>query len=162
MAMSPWHRQHSLQPPGRRQEASSRGGDTNLSRIVPRIRHHRAEPPVQRGASLPNVEEVGGSRRRRTPRWRSTEDRRSASCLHRGKGAFAHQYATVSRQVRSPKLDRAERKRLNQLDRHTCTECRNGRTECCSDFTEEELPQAIQKTQLRKSIGPDEITPEMP
>ena len=75
--------------------------------------------------------------------------------------AFAHQYATVSRQVTNPKLDRAARKRLSQLDRHTCTECRNGRTGCCSDFTEEELAQAIQKTQLRKSPGPDDITPEM-
>ena len=75
--------------------------------------------------------------------------------------AFAHQYATVSRQVRNPNLYRAARKRLSQLNRHTCAECRNGRTGCCSDFTEEELAQAIQKTQLRKSPGPDDITSEM-
>ncbi|KAF0308183.1 LINE-1 reverse transcriptase [Amphibalanus amphitrite] len=75
--------------------------------------------------------------------------------------AFAHQYATVSRQVRAPKIDRATRRRTQQFDHYNCADCQNARTGCCSPFSEEELVLAIQRTQLRKSPGPDNITPEM-
>ena len=74
--------------------------------------------------------------------------------------AFAHESATVSRQVRNPKLDRAARRRLHQQDLHRCDACQNDRTGCCSPFTRE-LTLALQLAQLRKSPRPDGITNEI-
>ena len=75
--------------------------------------------------------------------------------------AFAAQYATVSRQVRASKIDRAARQRLAGIDRRRCADCSGERTDGCSPFTEEELVRAIQLLQLKKSPGPDGITHEM-
>ena len=82
----------------RRQEANSRGRGTNLSRVVPIIRHHRAEPPASvgrvsrmlkkwEGAAAGDDELQDGEALRIADRFVFAEA---------GANAFAHQYATVS------------------------------------------------------------------
>ena len=75
--------------------------------------------------------------------------------------AFAAQYAHVSRQVRTPKIDRDARRRLATKDLRRCSDCAGAHTGCCSPFTEEELTRAVLRLQLKKSPGPDGITHEM-
>ena len=75
--------------------------------------------------------------------------------------AFCQTYAWVSRQVRAPKQDRAAKKKLSDPAFAQCQECNGARTNCCSDFTMEELVREIQALKLKKSGGPDGITNEM-
>ncbi|KAF0298571.1 putative RNA-directed DNA polymerase from transposon BS [Amphibalanus amphitrite] len=53
--------------------------------------------------------------------------------------AFCATYAHVSRQIRSAKVDRACKRRLQELRTPRCSACENRRTGCCSEFTEDEL-----------------------
>ena len=72
--------------------------------------------------------------------------------------AFNRQYAFVYRQVRDRKLDRAAKHATSQHRR--CVACDDERTRCCGDFSMEELTRQLQRCQLRKSPGPDELTAE--
>ena len=72
--------------------------------------------------------------------------------------AFNQTYAFVSRQVRDKKLDRAAQ-RAASLHR-SCTSCDGARTGCCGEFSMDELTRQLQRCQLRKSPGPDELTAE--
>ena len=72
--------------------------------------------------------------------------------------AFNRQYAQVSRQVRDRTLDRAATRTINRHRR--CTTCDGTRTGCCGEFSMEELTRQLQRCQLRKSPGPDELTAE--
>ncbi|XP_043212000.1 uncharacterized protein LOC122376264 [Amphibalanus amphitrite] len=74
--------------------------------------------------------------------------------------AFNRTYATVSKQVRNPKVDRDAKRRLKASNVRTCNECRGQRTGFCSPFTEEELTRQISQAQLQKSPGPDDLCNE--
>ncbi|KAF0303762.1 putative RNA-directed DNA polymerase from transposon BS [Amphibalanus amphitrite] len=73
---------------------------------------------------------------------------------------FNRTYATVSKQVRNPKVDRDAKRRLKASNVRTCHECRGQRTGFCSPFTEEELTRQISQAQLQKSPGPDDLCNE--
>lgn len=72
--------------------------------------------------------------------------------------AFNRTYAFVSRQVRDRKLDRMAKRTV--LQHNTCTTCGDARLGCCGAFSMEELNCQLQRCQLRKSPGPDELTAE--
>ena len=72
--------------------------------------------------------------------------------------AFNRQYAAVSRQVRDKLLDRAATRAASQHRR--CTSCDETRTGYCGPFSMEELTRQLQRCQLKKSPGPDELTAE--
>ncbi|KAF0314337.1 Potassium voltage-gated channel protein Shab [Amphibalanus amphitrite] len=74
--------------------------------------------------------------------------------------AFNRTYATVSKQVRNPKVDRDAKRRLKASNVRTCHECRGQRMGFCSPFTEEELTRQISQAQLQKSPGPDDLCNE--
>ena len=74
--------------------------------------------------------------------------------------AFCATYAHVSRQVRSAKVDRACKRRLQELRTPRCLACENRRTGCCSEFTEDELVQQLRHLQQKKAPGPDGVSNE--
>ncbi|KAF0290571.1 putative RNA-directed DNA polymerase from transposon BS [Amphibalanus amphitrite] len=74
--------------------------------------------------------------------------------------AFCATYAHVSRQVRSAKVDRACKRRLQELRTLRCLACENRRTGCCSEFTEDELVQQLRHLQQKKAPGPDGVSNE--
>ncbi|KAF0307979.1 putative RNA-directed DNA polymerase from transposon BS [Amphibalanus amphitrite] len=74
--------------------------------------------------------------------------------------AFCATYAHVSRQVRSAKVDRACKRRLQELRTPHCLACENRRTGCCSEFTEDELVQQLRHLQQKKAPGPDGVSNE--
>ena len=74
--------------------------------------------------------------------------------------AFNKTYAHVSRQVRSPKVDRAAKRRFAGLKSPPCGSCNNLREGCCGEFTAAELDRQLQHLHRRKAPGPDGICNE--
>ena len=77
--------------------------------------------------------------------------------------AFARTYATVSRQVRAPKIDREVKRRLAEPTKKACRECNGLKNAgcCCGPFRMEELVRQLQAAKLKKATGPDNISNEM-
>ena len=75
--------------------------------------------------------------------------------------AFCQTYAWVSRQVRTPRIDRLAKQQKKALTPTTCRECDGARMGCCGPFSADELDRQLQSLKLRKTPGPDGITAEM-
>ena len=76
-------------------------------------------------------------------------------------GAFVREYASVSKQVRVPRLDRAARHKFASPDIHRCRDCDGTRRGACALFSRAELQRELGRLQSKKAPRPDDLTKEM-
>ena len=66
---------------------------------------------------------------------------------------FVREYASVSKEVRVPRLDRAARHKLAYPDMDRCRECDGTRRGACATFSRAELQRELGKLQSKKASG---------